>query len=77
MRVIHDLFIAETALYADIVLPGTVISQGLWWDGKGTRQRVNALMPDRLSDMDGGITFFSEMVVAKKQEQAAISPGSV
>ncbi|MNR33550.1 hypothetical protein D3C85_1512320 [compost metagenome] len=59
------------------MLPGTVVSQGLWWDGQGTRQRVNVLTPDRLSDMDGGATFFSATVEVKKREQALASPGSI
>lgn len=50
------------AKVTDKMLPGTVISQGLWWDGKGKRQRVNVLTPDRLSDMGNGATFFSATV---------------
>lgn len=45
------------AVVTDKMLPGTVISQGLWWEGKGRRQRVNVLTPDRLSDMGNGATF--------------------
>lgn len=46
----------------DKMLPGTVISQGLWWEGKGRSQRSNVLTPDRLSDMGNGATFFSSTV---------------
>ncbi|CAH1209918.1 Dimethyl sulfoxide reductase DmsA [Paenibacillus auburnensis] len=63
-----------TAMVTEKMLPGTVISQGLWWEGQGTRQRVNVLTPDRLSDMDGGATFFSATVEVKKREQALASP---
>lgn len=64
------------AMVTDKMLPGTVISQGLWWDGKGRKQRVNVLTPDRLSDMGGGATFFSATVEVKKREQALAAPGS-
>lgn len=50
------------ASVTDKVLPGTVISQGLWWEGKDGPQRVNVLTPDRLSDMGRGATFFSATV---------------
>ena len=42
-------------------MPGTVVSQGLWWEGEGRKQRANA-PPDRLSDMGEGATFFSTVV---------------
>jgi anaerobic selenocysteine-containing dehydrogenase len=50
----------------DQVLPGVVVSQGLWADIPGTKQRVNSLTPDRLSDMGGGATFFSGRVSVGK-----------
>ncbi|MNP78443.1 hypothetical protein D3C76_1760620 [compost metagenome] len=62
-------------MVTDKMLPGTVISQGLWWGGKGKKQRINVLTPDRLSDMDGGATFFSATVEVKKREQALAGPG--
>ncbi|CAM4438269.1 anaerobic selenocysteine-containing dehydrogenase [Paenibacillus endophyticus] len=45
------------------VLPGVLVTQGLWWDDhrKG-HQAVNALTPQRLADMGGGATFFSNRV---------------
>ncbi len=42
----------------DNVLPGVVVTQGLWADVKGTKQLVNSLTPDRIADMGGGATFF-------------------
>ncbi|WP_418039595.1 molybdopterin-containing oxidoreductase family protein [Paenibacillus xylanilyticus] len=56
-----------TAKVSESMLPGTVISQGLWWDGSGRKQRVNSLTPNRLSDMGNGATFFSATVEVKRQ----------
>ena len=50
----------------DAVLPGVVVTQGLWEDPNGTKQLVNTLTPDRLSDMGGGATFFSGRVEVEK-----------
>jgi anaerobic selenocysteine-containing dehydrogenase len=50
----------------DHVLPGVVVSQGLWGDGENTKHHVNSLTPDRLSDMGGGATFFSGRVSVEK-----------
>lgn len=51
----------------DSVLPGVVVSTGLWWrenykNGRG----LNTLTPDRLSDIGGGATFFSTSVEVEK-----------
>ncbi|WP_150270260.1 molybdopterin-containing oxidoreductase family protein [Paenibacillus tepidiphilus] len=54
--------ISLTASVTESMLPGTVISQGLWWEDEGLRRRVNVLTPDRLSDMGSGATFFSTTV---------------
>ena len=45
------------------VRPGVVVSLGLWWnthspDGRG----VNATTPQRIADLGGGATFFSNLV---------------
>ncbi|WNF38234.1 molybdopterin-dependent oxidoreductase [Bacillaceae bacterium IKA-2] len=48
------------------VLQGVVVSQGLWADSPGENHFVNALTPDRLSDMGGGATFFSGRVNVEK-----------
>ncbi|MDQ0219098.1 molybdopterin oxidoreductase family protein [Peribacillus cavernae] len=48
------------------VLPGVLVSQGLWADRPGAKQLVNALTPDRIADMGGGATFFSGRVHAGK-----------
>lgn len=51
----------------DTVLPGVVVTQGLWADSPDAKHFVNALTPDRIADMGGGATFFSGRVaVAKK-----------
>ncbi|MMZ67109.1 Dimethyl sulfoxide reductase DmsA precursor [compost metagenome] len=55
------------AAVTDKMLPGVVISQGLWWDRDGKRSRANALTPDRLADMGGGAVFFSTAVDVKRQ----------
>ncbi|MBW5447497.1 molybdopterin-dependent oxidoreductase [Cohnella sp. CFH 77786] len=48
---------------AENVLPGVLVTQGLWWeDGYGGEQSINALTPQRLADMGGGATFFSARV---------------
>ncbi|MCY7895174.1 molybdopterin oxidoreductase family protein [Bacillus vallismortis] len=54
------------AAVGEQVLPGVVVSQGLWADESGKKQLVNALTPDRLSDMGGGATFFSGRVQIEK-----------
>lgn len=56
------------------VLPGVLVTQGLWWDddGKGI-QAVNALTPQRLADMGGGATFFSNRVEVLKINREEIS----
>ncbi|RFU67611.1 molybdopterin oxidoreductase family protein [Bacillus sp. V59.32b] len=50
------------AAVGENVLPGVLVSQGLWADMPGTKQLVNALTPDRIADMGGGATFFSGRV---------------
>ncbi len=54
------------AAVGDDVLPGVVVSQGLWADLPGTKWLVNGLTPDRLADMGGGATFFSGRVQVEK-----------
>jgi len=52
---------------ANNVLPGVLVSQGLWWeDGNEGIQAINALTSQRLSDMGGGATFFSTRVDIEK-----------
>lgn len=51
-----------TVSVGDHVLPGVVVSQGLWSDMPGKKQLVNALTPDRAADMGGGAAFFSGRV---------------
>ena len=49
------------------VLPGVVVSAGLWWkDDYANGSGVNALTPDDLSDIGGGAVFFSSLVEVKK-----------
>lgn len=55
------------------VLPGVVVTQGLWADpletkdsAGSTKQLVNSLTPDRIADMGGGATFFSGRVSVEK-----------
>jgi anaerobic selenocysteine-containing dehydrogenase len=54
------------------VLPGAVVSQGLWSDILGKKHLVNALTPDRVSDMGGGATFFSGRVNVEAINQKGI-----
>ncbi|MCZ8515635.1 molybdopterin oxidoreductase family protein [Paenibacillus filicis] len=57
-----------TAAVGEDVLPGVVVSQGLWADSPvGGKALVNALTPDRVADMGGGATFFSGRVRVAKQ----------
>jgi len=48
------------------VLPGVVVTQGLWRDSPGMKHLVNSLTPDRIADMGGGATFFSGRVDVEK-----------
>lgn len=51
------------------VLPGVVVSQGLWWEGSPSHyQAINSLTSQRLSDLGRGATFFSTRVDVKKLE---------
>lgn len=56
------------ARIADTVMPGVVVSQGLWWSRHHPESAVNRLTPSRLADMGGGACFFSNLVqVARDQ----------
>lgn len=59
-----------TAAVGDEVLPGVVVSQGLWSSAPGEKRLVNALTPDREADMGGGAAFFSGRVQVEKAGQA-------
>ncbi|MEB1809281.1 MAG: molybdopterin oxidoreductase family protein [Bacillaceae bacterium] len=54
------------AAVGESVLPGVVVSQGLWADLPGKKYFVNSLAPDRVADMGGGATFFSGRVDIEK-----------
>ncbi|WP_209123848.1 molybdopterin-dependent oxidoreductase [Alkalihalobacillus sp. BA299] len=54
------------AAVGENVLPGVVVSQGLWADMPHTKSFVNSLAPDRVADMGGGATFFSGRVDVEK-----------
>jgi anaerobic selenocysteine-containing dehydrogenase len=54
------------AAVGDHVLPGVVVTQGLWADSADSKQLVNSLTPDRIADMGGGATFFSGRVSVEK-----------
>lgn len=54
------------AAVGENVLSGVVVTQGLWADISGTKYLVNALTPDRISDMGGGAAFFSGRVNVEK-----------
>ncbi len=56
----------EVVITADAdenVLPGVLVTQGLWWeDAFEGGQSINALTSQRLADMGGGAVFFSTRV---------------
>ncbi len=55
------------AKVADTVLPGVVVSLGLWWRGDYKNgSGINSLTQDDISDIGGGATFFSTVVEVKK-----------
>jgi anaerobic selenocysteine-containing dehydrogenase len=65
----------EASLTEDL-RPGVVVSRGLWWGrhspgGHG----VNATTPQRLADMGGGATFFSNLVEVGRFEGSPIESG--
>lgn len=68
------------AVVTDLMLPGTVVSQGLWWAGPdspgaagNSKRLANALTSSRIADMGGGATFFSTTVEIRRAEAAADS----
>lgn len=64
------------ASVTELMLPGTVVSQGLWWDEKAneanrtapSKRLANALTSPRIADMGGGATFFSTTVEIRRAE---------
>jgi anaerobic selenocysteine-containing dehydrogenase len=64
VRVFNDRgIVLLTASLTDAVRPGVVVSRGLWWGRNSPGgQGVNATTPQRLADMGGGATFFSNLV---------------
>ncbi|WP_172246886.1 molybdopterin-containing oxidoreductase family protein [Saccharibacillus endophyticus] len=67
---------ALKAVVTDLMLPGTVVSQGLWWNtnpgenGTNKRRLANALTSSRIADMGGGATFFSTTVEVRHAQKA-------
>ncbi|MGE7590355.1 molybdopterin oxidoreductase family protein [Peribacillus sp. NPDC101480] len=58
-----------TAAPGENVLPGVLVSQGLWQNTPETKQHINSLTPDRLADMGNGAVFFSGRVDLEKIQQ--------
>ena len=65
----------EASLTED-VRPGVVSSKGLWWgrDSAGGHG-VNATTPQRLADMGGGATFFSNLVEVSLHDSDNLNGG--
>lgn len=59
-----------TAAPGENVLPGVLVSQGLWRNTPETKQHINSLTPDRLSDMGNGAVFFSGRVDLEKSNKS-------
>lgn len=57
------------------VLPGVVVSQGLWSDQFGNKHLVNSLTPDRVADMGGGAVFFSGRVNVELANKSSAETG--
>ncbi|MES1041257.1 molybdopterin oxidoreductase family protein [Peribacillus simplex] len=58
-----------TAAPGENVLPGVLVSQGLWQNTPETKQHINSLTPDRLADMGNGAVFFSGRVDLEKVQK--------
>ncbi|MCL5046276.1 MAG: molybdopterin oxidoreductase family protein [Actinobacteria bacterium] len=66
------------ARVADTVLPGVLVSLGVWWASRSPRfgnlkprfGNLNQTTPDRLADMGGGATIFSNLVQVEKAGEA-------
>ncbi|MCK1985477.1 MULTISPECIES: molybdopterin oxidoreductase family protein [Peribacillus] len=59
-----------TAAPGENVLPGVLVSQGLWQNTPETKQHINSLTPDRLADMGNGAVFFSGRVDLEKVQKS-------
>lgn len=58
------------AQVANSVLPGVVVALGVWWPKNyETGRGINALTPDRLSDIGHGAVFFSNLVEVSKVKE--------
>lgn len=68
VRVFNDR--GESLVYAEVaetVLPGVAVGTGIWWPRHSPGGRnLNATTPDRLADMGGGATFFSNLVQVER-----------
>ena len=68
VRIFNDRgYCVLRAKVCEDMLPGTLISQGLWWGGE-RQNRVNHLTSTRVADMGGGATFFSTTVQVEKAD---------
>jgi anaerobic selenocysteine-containing dehydrogenase len=64
------------ASLTDSVRPGVVVSRGLWWGKQSPGGHgVNATTPQRLADMGGGATFFSNLVQVGRIEEGPSADG--
>lgn len=70
VRIWNERGVCEIAAsVGEQVLPGVVVSQGLWSDQFGDKHLVNSLTPDRVADMGGGAVFFSGKVNVQLAEK--------